>query len=287
MRTLFPLLVVSLFVFGCTKGKKKSSDSIISLGKVDQRLDEASGLVASVANPGMLWSINDSGNPPEIFLIDQHAKTKLICTLFKGHNRDWEDITIGAGPDAKKKYIYVADIGDNWGRYDLKFIYRFEEPTLGAQEEITITQYDTLILKMPDGDRDTETILIDPYDNYLFLISKSEDSVALYTAPYPFRKDTIVLRKVMRLPFTQIVAGSISPDGTEILLKDYNRVYYWKRTEKENLVEIFMKKPIELPYEREPQGEAIAWSNKENEFYTLSEGTMGSAGVLFLYRIKR
>lgn len=287
MRMLFLLMINGLLVCGCDQGKKKNSDTISSLGRVDQRLEEASGLVSSIANPGMLWAINDSGNPPEIFLIDQHAKTKLICTLFHGRNRDWEDIAIGAGPDPKKKYVYVADIGDNWGQYEFKFIYRFEEPTLGVQKEITITQYDTLVLKMPDGRRDTETILIDPFDNDLFLISKREDSVALYTAPFPFHKDTIVLRKVMILPFTKIVAGSISPDGTQILLKDYNKVYYWKRTIEENLPESFLKKPMELPYEREPQGEAIAWSSNENEFYTLSEGAMGNSANLFVYKLKK
>ena len=287
MRLLFLLMIGSLVVCSCKQGKKKTIDTITSLGRVDQRLVEASGLVSSFANPGSLWAINDSGNPAEVFLIDQHAKTRMICTLLHAHNRDWEDIAIGPGPDAEKKYIYVADIGDNWGRYDLKFIYRFEEPTLGTQKEITITQYDTLILKMPDGSRDTETILIDPFDNDLFLISKAEDSVGLYTAHYPFLKDTIVLRKVMKLPFTRIVAGSISQDGTQILLKNYEKVYYWKRSESENLPEVFSTKPIELPYDREPQGEAIAWSYEGNEYYTLSEGSMGNSADLFVYKLKK
>src|SRR5260221_6892711 len=140
---------------------------------------------------------------------------------------------------------------------------------------------------MPDGSRDSETILIDPFDNDLFLISKTEDSVGLYTAHYPFPKDTIVLRKVMTLPFTKIVAGSISQDGTQILLKSYEKVYYWKRSETENLPEVLATKPIELPYDRESQGEAIAWSYKGDEFYTLSEGTMGNAADLFVYKLKR
>ena len=257
-----------------------------SLGKVDQQLDEASGLVESIANPGFLWTINDSGNAPEVFLIDTHAKTKLICTLFHSHNRDWEDVAIGAGPNVKQKYVYVADIGDNWSQHDLKFIYRFEEPTLTSTNSITITQFDTLILRMPDGRCDAETILIDPFTNDLFLISKSKGSTTLYSTPYPFPKDTITLHKEMALPFSEIVAGSISQDGTQILLKNYDKIYYWKRTSLERLPEVFTRKPIEVPYMREQQGEAIAWSNKRNEFYTLSEGTMGSTGDLIIYKLK-
>jgi len=284
---LFPLVIGALLFSACKPEKNGGLTNAKSLGIADQRIEEASGLVASVVNPGMLWTINDSGNPPEVFLIDQRAKIKLVCTLFHGNNRDWEEIAIGAGPDPQKKYIYVADIGDNWAQYEWKYIYRFEEPIFGGQKELTITQFDTLILKLPDGKRDSETILIDPFTHDLFLISKREDSVGVYTTPYPFSKDTIVLRKVMVLPFTRIVAGSISSEGTEILLKDYEKVYYWKRSKAESLCDAFKKKPVELPYEREPRGEAIAWSLDGNDYYTLSEGTLGKSASLFVYKMER
>jgi len=280
-------LLFGAILIGCDQKKNNTLASGTPLGAVDERLEEASGLVASHVNPGMLWTLNDSGNPAEVFLIDQHAKIRMVCTLLHCRNRDWEDIAIGAGPVAGKKYIYVADIGDNWAQYELKFIYRFEEPTLGPQTDVMITRFDTLSLRMPDGKRDAETILIDPFTNDLFLISKRENSVGLYTTPYPFSRQVIQLRKVMTLPFTKIVAGSISSDGTEILLKDYEKVYYWKRAVNESLADVFATKPIELPYEREPRGEAIAWSINGNAFYTLSEGMMGRSANLFIYKMKK
>ena len=120
------------------------------------------GLAASATNPGFLWTLNDNGNPPEVFLIDQHARIRLVCKLPNVRNRDWEDIAIGAGPKEGKNYVYVADIGDNQAQYDFKVIYRFEEPVLSQEKEVVITEYDTLALRMPDGKRDAETILIDP-----------------------------------------------------------------------------------------------------------------------------
>jgi hypothetical protein len=211
----------------------------------------------------------------------------MICTLFHGRNRDWEDIAMGPGPDARKKYIYVADIGDNWAQYQEKFIYRFEEPKLGVQREVTITQFDTLTLKTTDGKWDAETILIDPLTNELYLISKREEAVGLYTIPYPFSRDTLELIKLRTLPFTKIVTGSISTDGSELLLKDYEKVYYWKRKEGESIQEVLIRKPIELPYDHEPQGEAIAWSLKGDKFYTLSEGTPEGPANLFVYPHKK
>jgi hypothetical protein len=284
---LIAFVIGTCLVAACKREKNGALPNATPLGKADQRIEEASGLAASVANPGMFWTINDSGNPPEVFLIDQQAKVRLVCTLFHGNNRDWEDIAVGPGPDPQKKYVYVADIGDNWAQYELKYLYRFEEPTLRGEKELTITQFDTLVLKLPDGKRDSETILIDPFTNDLFLISKREDSVHLYTTPFPFSRDTIVLQKVMKLPYTRIVAGSISSNGGDILLKDYERVYYWKRSAGESLPEVFMKESIWLPYEREPQGEAIAWGENGNAYYTLSEGTMGNAANLFVYKFKK
>src|SRR5882724_7777911 len=82
------------------KGKDK--------GQIEKRLVEASGLVASYQNVGCLWSLNDSGNSAEVFLIDSTGKTKLVCKLEGVKNRDWEDIAMGPGPKPGKRYVYVA-----------------------------------------------------------------------------------------------------------------------------------------------------------------------------------
>src|ERR1044071_2417295 len=81
------------------------------LGLIDEKLPEASGLSWSVANPGSLWSINDSGNAAEVYLIDTTAHIKLTCKL-KVENRDWEEVMVGPGPIDGKSYVYVGEIGD-------------------------------------------------------------------------------------------------------------------------------------------------------------------------------
>jgi len=250
-----------------TKGKDK--------GQIDKRLVEASGLVASYQNPGCLWSLNDSGNPAEVFLIDSTASIKLVCKLQGIKNRDWEDIAIGPGPKPGKKYVYVAEIGDNNGVYSYKYIYRFEEPSKKNGTEQTITNVETLVIKFPDGKRDTETLMIDPSSNDLYIISKREEKVNVYFQKYPYPKDTLKLSKVLSLPFNWVTAGSISQDGREVLIKNYPSIYYWKRTNEKSLVELLAKNPIEIPYDPEPQGEAICFTNDKSGFYTLSESRAG------------
>jgi hypothetical protein len=251
-------------------------------GIIDVRLVEASGLVESIANPGYLWSLNDGGNPAEVFLIDTLAKIKMVCKL-KVKNRDWEDIAIGAGPNAEKKYLYVADIGDNLGRYDYKYIYRFEEPSLKQGGKQTITTFDTLVVKLPGENRDSETLMIDPTNSDLYIVSKREKHVRIYLQHFPY-PDTLRPIEVLKIPFTRIVAGSISSDAQEVLMKNYEDVYYWKRAGEKSLVELLAKNPVELKYKPEVQGESICWNKDASGYYTLSESHEGKMAQLKFYK---
>lgn len=255
-------------------------------GKVNNQLREASGMVASVNNEGYFWVHNDSGNPAKVFLIDQNARVKLICK-FKGiKNRDWEDIAIGAGPQEGKNYIYVGDIGDNNSMYLLKLIYRFEEPLLTTDEEIVISDYDTLILKLPDGVRDAEALMIDPTSQDMFLVSKREDSVRLYQIDYLVQQDTFLAQRIAKLPFHNINAADISADGREVLMKDYDNIYYWRKEGDESIRELLLKEPLQLPYKKGRQDEAIAWKRDGSGFYTLGETVSGEKGKLVYHKRK-
>lgn len=270
---------------GCAK--KASSDGRQELGEISDKLVEASGLVASVANPGHLWTINDSGNPAEVFLIDTTAKTKMICKLKDVENRDWEDVALGSGPDSLRKYVYVAEIGDNNAVYPFKYIYRFPEPSLKDGKEVVVENVEKFVIELPDGKRDSETILIDPQTSDLYLVSKREEKVNLYFARYPFATDTLRLEKVLTMPLTQIVAGSISPDGQQVLLKNYKMIYHWKRSAEQSLRDMLAQKPTVLPYDPENQGEAMSWNTTGTGFFTLSESPeTGTRSQLRYYKMK-
>ena len=277
------IIWLCVLIISCKHKRSSNTEQIgVELGTVDSRLAEASGLVASVANPGSFWTINDSGNPAEVFLIDQHSTIRLVCTLANVKNRDWEDIAIDIA-DNGKKYLYVADIGDNNSQYENKIIYRFEEPVLSKSKEMIICNFETFVFRMPDGKRDAETILIDPKTHHLFMISKQEDASGLYAAPYPL-SDSMTFQKILSMPFQSIVAGSISADGRKVLLKNYSIIYLWERTGNESVLELFAKVPKSVPYQREQQGEAIAWSRDGTQFYTLSESTFGRKASLIVHQ---
>lgn len=254
----------------------------IRLGKVDLKLREASGLVASVVNPGLLWTHNDSRNAPEVYLIDEEANIVMTCRL-PVRNRDWEDITIGKGPDPAKQYIYVGEIGDNLSSYGAKIIYRFEEPKADkAVLQVELT--DTLLINLEDGNRDTETLMIDPLTNDIIIISKWETPARFYRVAYPFEGDTLIARKTAEIDLTEVTAGSISRDGKDVLLRSYNDIFYWRRTDSTSLENLVTTEPMLIPYVPEFQGEAIAWTLDGKGFYTLSESRNDRRAHLIFYK---
>jgi len=279
---------VLLILWSCTPPDKdnKPFDFGEPIGTVEPRLWEASGLAASIANPGLLWTLNDSGNPAEVYLIDTTAQIRMVCRLANVANRDWEDIVIGPGPDSTKNYLYVADIGDNRAVYPTKILYRFEEPVF-AGATIEITDFDTLYVKLDDGIRDTEAILIDPLHKGMYLLSKREDSVHFYKVDYPYAHDTLNARYRIKLPYHNINAAEISPDGTEVVIKDYDHIYYWRRQDGEPISKLLQTPPIMLNYKPEIQGESITFSRGGSGFFTLSETETkenGPAKLLFYRR---
>lgn len=67
---------------------------------------------------GQLWTINDSGNPPEIYQIDT-TNGEVLRTVFikNAVNIDWESLT------HDEKYVYIGDCGNNFGnRTDLHIL---------------------------------------------------------------------------------------------------------------------------------------------------------------------
>ena len=288
-------MFLSVFVFlSCCARRRStgSSDTFSSprpLAQLKEKsLSEVSGLAASATNPGLLWTHNDSGNPAIVYLVDEQLRIRLRCNLKGARNQDWEDIAVGPGPVPGKSYVYVADIGDNMSSHGLKHIYRFEEPQLFPEKtEITISEFDTIAFRLEGGEKDTEAIILDPKTADVYVISKREKPVYVYelkgmVSPH----DTLIAKKMISLPLTQIVAAGISPDGTEIIMKNYDHIYYWERNGKP-ILEALQQEPQLLMYREEPQGEAIAFNRKGTGFYTLSEKLFGEKIFLYFYQKTR
>ena len=254
-------------------------------GKLSSKeMNEISGIAASGIDPNIYYVHNDSGDTSRFFAITADGKLKSTI-YFKGDAKakqgvyDCEDIAVGPGPLKNKSYIYLGDIGDNTGKRPFLTIYRFAENADWLKNEVNNASAVPVHLKYPDGPRDAETLMVDPIEKLLYIVSKRQDSVSVYTAPLKYKpNDTITLTKRCKLffaglkVFKWITAGDISKDGSQVALRSYEKVYYWKRNGKEPIWKTMQDKPQVPFYVPEKQGEAIGFAADGKGYYTTSEG---------------
>jgi hypothetical protein len=282
IKILLPVVIILFFAaYADHKYQQKKED--ITGRLQNKQMDEISGIAASSFGNDIWYVHNDSGDTSRVFAITPKGDIKRVI-YFKGDPkerlgvRDCEDIAVGIGPVKGKSYIYMGDIGDNGAERKYITVYRIEEQK-SWKDSIIHAEAVPIHFKYPDGPRDAETLMIDPIENLIYIVSKRSDSVNVYTSPLNFKaNDTLTLTRKCKLyfegfrPFKWITAGDISRDGQQVLLKSYEKVYYWKRNNNEPIWKTMMKKPKELPYKFEKQGEAIGFTLDGKGYYTTSEG---------------
>lgn len=192
----------------------------------DPRITESSGLAVSPAHDGVLWTHDDSGNPPVIFALGRSGRVTGTVRLTGVPDVDWE--AMAAFRDAAgRATLAIGDIGDNEAARSSVEIDLVPEPArLGADVERPRLR---LVLRYPDGPRDAETLLVDTARRRMFVVSKGLLSGDVYAVPAAAWNGTLpsvptsraaTLVRVGTVPLVLETDGTIAPDGT-VLLRTY------------------------------------------------------------------
>jgi hypothetical protein len=282
---LVPLILFMMLnlMLSCGKAGNPSTpstgllfDSIPSARLLTPIINEISGIADSRNIPGHLWGMEDSDSPTQIYLIEHSGKVKKTVFIKGVTNRDWEEMTLFEGN------IFIAETGDNASQYPDYSFYKFAEPLPGAD---TVYNVERIRFKYPSGSKDSEAFLIDPDTKDIHVISKNEFPSRVYTLKYPYNANSIqTLVAGSSLGYGFVVASAISPDGKEIFIKTYSKIYRYARSAGETVAQALQKSPQVIPHRQEPQGESIGFSLKNDGFFTLSEKGMSSQVQLYFYK---
>ncbi len=236
---------------------------------------EASGIVASRQNPGVLWVHNDSGDSARLFAINDKGDFLGECVITGAISRDWEDIAVGPGPDPNRQCLYIGDIGDNLAVYPEVTVYRLPEPKVDRKapfDRMTSSPAEAIRLTYPGGPRDAEALLVDPLTRDIFILSKRELFSKVYQAAYPqSTTQPTELKQVASLPWGFAVAGDVSPDGRRVIVRSMFGASLWVRPAGEPLWQAFSGKQVRLPLLHEEQGEAISFDAQGEGYFTIGE----------------
>lgn len=230
---------------------------------------EVSGIADSYAQPGSLWMIEDGGNPAILQRVNHSGQLEAHVDLPTTNNRDWEDLAIGPGPESGKKYLYIAETGDNDFKYDEYAVYRFEEPAAGIT---SVEKVDKIRFTYSDKKaHNTIAMMVEPTTKDIILVTK-EKPAQIFMLRYPYEAASMnIAEEIGTTKLETVTAADISPDGTEILLRTYTSLYYWKKNAGELPQNALKRTGESIPVVLEPQAEAVAFKKDNTGFYTLSE----------------
>ncbi|QRQ63658.1 hypothetical protein [Sphingobacterium multivorum] len=279
---LFTFSLLSLQVY--SQNRKDYFKTQIALGELtDPQLKEVSGITPAYQE-GNFWVHNDSGDGATIYLIDRQAKLLKKFSLEGVSVVDCEDIDRVKIGDTY--FLVLADIGNNAGKRTWTCLYVFPEPQADDPRLIPKKSIRAIFLKFPGQQRlDAESIMIDPIDNMLYVISKREFRSTVYSAEVftNVKQQYFTLNRIAELPFTFATASAIDQTGTQLLVKNITHIFYWQRNRSESWKQVLQRKPAILPYQVEPQGEAIAFDSNGTGFYTISERPFGLKSYLYFF----
>ena len=280
----------------------------------DGSMDEISGLYAMTksGNEQYFVAVDDSVGST-MFIIDRDANKNSTIALNGVTWTDAEEVSGYVDANDGTHYILLMEIGDNSANRSTKTIYRFEEPTVTGSN-ITVTTFDTIDFQYPASPTweggsnlgDAEASFACPADGKIYIMSKRETRNFIFSLPIQDTytgTQTLTYEGEMHADVVEETGGVISPANAvaacisngldNVLIKTYNKVYQFYRTNRaEDWVTIMT---LSAPTEEtnyvgrgsapsaEPQGESICFEHNDEGYFTISEFSGGGSVPFFYY----
>ena len=208
-------------------------------------LDENSAAAVSIARSGIVFTVNDSGNEPELFAFDTTGADRGRWRIVGAINRDWEAVAVGRCAPAREGWcVFIGDVGDNALRRPLVTIYRVPEPVPLAAGERGELRADVLVARYPDGAHNVEAMVVAP-DGALQLVTKelrrSSGRAPATTRVYQLPASAwggatpadAVLVDSLPIPADAVARSAVtdealSPDGTLLVVRTPVRIFTFR-----------------------------------------------------------
>lgn len=259
----------------------------------ESALREASGVVASPHNLGVVWSHNDSGDLPRLYALGTDGSA-LGRLSFPGvdqddfeKDHDLEDLAAAPCPDLSGPCLWAADTGNNdHDRTDLA-LYVVAEPDIVLGQpmgSVEASRMWTIPFAYPPGvNVDSEALAVMPDASAFYLFEKIDAASArIFGASGPFADGvaiTLTLAGTMASPGVAIAKGrmitgaDMHPTGNRLLVRVYTGVYEYRfspgswpaHLDQAALVTVILGPFSEL------QGEAVGYDEDGTGLWTISE----------------
>jgi hypothetical protein len=227
-------------------------------------IKEASALVASRRQEGVLWTLCDSRNLAQLYAIDRSGRLLGEFDVEGGVNLDWESLSID---DAG--HLYIADVGNNL-LVPMRWVYQVTEPDL-PEETLSSRTSEHAVRR---GSVRVEkafafTFPGDPFDvegtfvrgNAIYLVSKEPENGKLWSLPIT-ESGPVQLTLECELPDLNRATGAdINSDGSELTICTYAEVIVYSLSSAGD-GRLQLERDCEIPFQA-ASVEGCCWSGTD------------------------
>ena len=253
----------------------------------DDRIDESSGIAASLSVANRFWTHNDSGDSARLFAINERGETIKSVTIEHAKAIDWEDMAGGVVDG--KKILIVGDVGDNARRRESIQLYILPDP----EESLDSVPCVTINVRYPDGAGDCEAVAIDAENHRALLVKKTrlplagvyaidikdqsfefENTNAASTNERSQNKKPVEItaERIATVPIRMVTGIDIRSDGRQMVVASYRDVFVFDREQGQTWEAAMKQTPCHAQLPRLKQIEAVCYDG-DGHLWITSEGS--------------
>jgi len=260
--------------------------------RAPRELVENSAAAMSARQPGVWFTINDSGNEPKLFALDTTGADRGVWRVLNATNVDWESAAVGpcATGAPTESCVYIGDTGDNQARLPFRVIYRTREPEADGRRDTL--RADALRYTYSDGPHDVEAMYVAPNGDIILITKRpliGRDRrlrpalVFALAAPdwtSAGTSRTVEARLIDSLPIVPgstalrtITDGALSPDARHLAVRTYAQVYIFATDTATGRVNHAVPPRVcNIAELGEELGEGVTWADARGRLVLTSEG---------------
>ena len=193
-RCALAVLTASLFFINSCAFATQAKFEIIESVSLSSELEESSALYCSPDKS--VYSLNDSGNAPVVFRLDENGRVVSKLTPENVKNKDWEALT------ADDSFFHIGDIGNNRGTRKNVIIYKFPRSaeSLNRATKLSLSYDGNKPSENESLNHDFDAEALVAVDDHLVLFSKSwlTDRLKIYIVDKSQNKQKLSAKKIVK-----------------------------------------------------------------------------------------
>jgi len=280
------IIISSIIFISCAS----APPTLTVLGSLPKKLSEASA-VEVTEKSNMIWTLEDSGNKPELYGLDKTGKIIHTLVITNAVNNDWEDLT-----SDKQGNLYIGDFGNNDNLRTNLSIYKVNVADLGKTAanysqkiEFYYPEQKAFPPKKSHLFYDAESFFFYKENFYIFTknrSSKSDGTTLLYRIPNKTGKHAAqLIGKFITCPeFRQcaVTSADISPDGTKAVILSGTKIWVFDQFKNDNFLS---GKVREIDLNHFSQKEGVCFVGGNSTLYITDERVKKVGGKLYEIKI--